>query len=130
MVMENAGITAMLNQLIATGGYTASNTRIGVGDGNGSVPTAAASDTGLAAPTNRYFQLVSGSTPSVSGQVVTFQAVFASGNANFAWNEWEVDNGTTSGTSVLGTSLNHKGVSLGTKSSGSAWTMTSTITES
>lgn len=131
-LMVNGGITVMLNLLIGAGGTTYANgaARICVGDGNGSVPTAAATDTALAAPTNRYNQATQGSSPSVSGQVLTAISVFASGNANFAWNEWGIDSGGASGAGAASGLLNHKGVALGTKTSAAAWTATATITES
>src|SRR4051812_38395246 len=61
-VLESEGNLLVTNGVLQiwkalTGGaYTAfsnANARIGVGDGNGSVPTAAAADTDLTAPTNK-----------------------------------------------------------------------------
>jgi hypothetical protein len=131
-LMLNGGITTMLNLLIAAGGtsYANGNARICVGDGGGTVPTVAATDTTLVATSNRYNQATQGGSPTVSAQTVTFISVFASGNANFAWNEWGIDNGGASSGGAASGLLNHKGVALGTKTSASAWTATATITES
>jgi hypothetical protein len=66
----------------------------------------------------------------VSGNVVTFTAAFGSGVANFAWEEWGIDNGTTDGTTVVAPLLNRRVEAMGTKASGSTWTVTATITVS
>jgi hypothetical protein len=132
-LMVNGGINVMLQLLGATAAPTAysnANARICVGDGNGSVPTAVATDTALTATTNRYNMSMVASYPTVASQVITFQALFASGVANFAWNEWGIDSGGAAGAGAASGLLNHKGVSLGTKTSSAAWTATATITES
>lgn len=133
----NAGIGLMEDALIGVGGLvllTNLNARIGVGDGNGSVPTPTATDTNLTATTNKWFQAMAASYPSRAGQTVTFQAVYGTSTANFPWNEWGIDNGGagagTSSNAVGPVLFNHKGVSLGTKASGSTWTFTVTITQS
>lgn len=125
-ILLNAGITRLLNLLTGAGGtaYNATNSRIGVGD---STTAATASQTDLQAATNKFYQLVS-STPGVSAQTVTFVAAFGSADGNFAWQEWGIDNGTTSNTTGVAPMLNRKVVSMGTKSSGSTWTLTVTIT--
>jgi hypothetical protein len=129
-VMVNGGINTMLSLLIGGGGttYAPANARLCVGDGNGSVPTAAATDTALAAPTNRYNALCSSSTEAT--QVLTVVSSFASGVANFPWNEWGIDSGGASGTGAASGLLNHKGVALGTKTSAGVFVLTATITES
>ena len=130
---NTGGINTMLNLLIGGAGstsYANGNARLCVGDGGGSVPTAAATDTALAATSNRYNQACQAASPSVASQVLTAISVFATGNANWAWNEWGIDNGGSSGSGAASGLLNHKGVSLGTKTSASAWTATATITES
>lgn len=130
-VLLNGGITVLLNLLTTTGtptAYSAANARLGVGDGNGSVPTAAATDTGLAASTNRWYNIVDATYPSVAAQTATFKATVATTNANYAWNEWCIDNGGASSATPGGTALNHKGVSLGTKTSAASWAFTATVT--
>ena len=131
-LMVNGGITSMLTLLIGGGGttYANGNARICVGDGGGSVPTAVATDTALTASSNRYNQACQAASPSVSAQTLTAISVFATGNANYAWNEWGIDNGGSSGSGAASGLLNHKGVGLGTKTSASAWTVTATILES
>jgi hypothetical protein len=112
-----------------------------VGVGNSST-AAAVGDTALGADntSNAYYQQADSSYPTQSNGVITCQATFASGNANFAWNEWcfaTGSGGITAGDhlSAVATSvvmLNHKvpASSLGTKSSGASWVFVGTITES
>jgi hypothetical protein len=126
MVETNLGIGIMEDLafgLASPTAYNNANARLGVGDGNGSVPTVAATDTVLTAPTNKLFKGMNATYPSRSGTVtVTLQSTFATTDANFPWNEWGIDNGTTL--------FNHKGVSLGTKVNTATWVFTATLTQS
>ena len=140
-LIVTTGLTFLSNRL--TGGTSggASNplsagyTRIGVGD---STTAAAVSQTDLQASTNKYWkQIVSSGYPTISGGVIQWQAVFGSAVANFAWQEWGIDNGgtgTAGGTSndggAVATLFNRAVSSLGTKASGTTATITVTITES
>lgn len=126
----NVGIGIMENLLCGTVTETpfdAAHARIGIGDGNGSVPTVAATDTALTAATNKVFLSMNSGFPTVSSQVMTWQATATSSQANFAWNEWGIDNGGSSGPAQL---FNHKGVALGTKTSGTTWTFQASVTQS
>ena len=131
-LLVNNGINLLLTLLIGGGGtaYNNAASRLGVGDGNGSVPTAAATDSGLTATTNKYFQVADATYPSVSSTTATWKATFPTGQANYAWNEWIIDNNGSagSGTAAGGTALNHKGVSLGSKTSAASWAFTVTVT--
>ena len=62
--------------------------------------------------------------PQRSGTTVTFQSVFGSGDANYAWQEFTVSN-ASSGT---GKNLNRKVSNQGTKASGQTWTVQLQIT--
>ena len=62
----------------------------------------------------------------MGGQTVTFRSIWASAEGNFDWNEWTVANGS----SDSATNLNRKVAALGTKASGSEWTLTVAITVS
>jgi hypothetical protein len=70
--------------------------------------------------------------PSTSAGVITFKSTFASADGNYAWNEWGIDIGTptvTSSATVAACLLNHKtSAALGTKTAGSSWAFTATIT--
>ncbi len=116
------GIVALFTLL--TGGaeaaFSAANARIGVGDSN---TPAADTQTGLQG-TNVAFMGMDAGYPVVGAAAdksVTFRATFGPSDANWAWEEWTVDNGATAGRN-----LNRKVESLGTKSGGS-WQLTVTI---
>lgn len=128
-LLLNAGITRLLNLLIGAGGtaYNNTNTRLGVGDGSTAVTAADTDLSAAAGSTHRYFNMADASNPSVSAQTMTLVSTFASGNGNFAWNEWGIDNGSSAGTTVTAPLLNRKVVSLGTKASGAVWALTVTI---
>jgi len=127
-LITTAGLTRLTSLLTGAGGqaYDATHARIGVGD---SSTAALVGDTALGAVTNKYYKTVTGA-PSLSGGVMTFVAIFPTGQANFAWNEWGIDQGGTDGTTVVAPLLNHRIASLGTKTSAAAWTFTCTVTES
>lgn len=130
-LLTTAGIGRIATLLNAgTGNLIASTTaRVGVGDGAG---TAAIGDTDLSAAAtsaHRWFNL---STVSIPSNVLTFASSFASGDGNFAWNEWGIDIGTatvSASATVNAVLLNHKtSIAQGTKASGQVWSATATIT--
>lgn len=131
-LITNAGWTRLMNLLTnqgATQAFDATHTRIGVG--NGTTPAEAYADTDLAASagsSNRWFQLVSGAG-TLGTRTLSWSATFGASDGNFAWNEFGIDQGTSSGNTVTAVLLNHKvGISQGTKASGQTWTATATIT--
>lgn len=127
-LLTTAGCTALLNALTqgSAGAYTNSTCAIGVGD---SATAALVGDTNLNAGTNGYRQVMDATFPSVSGAVATFKVTVATGNGNFAWNEWGIFSSVGTGSPPTGgTMLNHKVVSLGTKTSAASWAFTVTIT--
>jgi len=102
--------------------YSNANARIGVGD---STTAEAANQTGLVAATNKLFKAMNASYPQLSGTgnvTCSWQSDFLTAEANYAWQEWSIDNGTT-----RDKNLNRKVASLGTKASGT-WTLTAQIT--
>lgn len=122
-LLLNTGIAEVLNLISGNGTPTAfdnANARIGVGD---STAAAAATDTGLQAATNTAFAGMEAGYPQVSGQTITFRAVFGTAAANFDWQEFTVDNGA-----AAGVSLNRRVSSQGTKASGQTWTVDVAIT--
>lgn len=131
---------ARITNLITGGGAQAFNHAaaiVGVGAGT---TAAAVGDTALTDDNtaNAWYQQADASNPTVSNGVITCVATFAAADANFAWQEWcwaVGDGGTiTAGTHLAAvtatapTMLNHKVESLGTKGSGAAWVLTSTVT--
>jgi hypothetical protein len=123
------GASALWDLLIGAGNVSAfsnANAYIGVGD---SSTAAAATQTDLQAATNKlrkameatYPQHTDGTGASSNAQIV-FRSVFGSTDANFAWAEWGVFNASSAGRM-----LNRKVESLGTKASGTTWTLTITL---
>jgi hypothetical protein len=140
----NAGITAFLNIFYGnTSGANSSGSaaganavpnnaqaRLGVGD---STTGFNASQTDLQASSNKYYQGMDATYPSVSNQTISFKATITGSNANFAWNEFVTDacngsNATSTSRNGGGATFNRAVSSQGTKGSGSTWALTLTIT--
>ena len=121
-LLLNGGITVLLNLLggIAATAYSNANAYIGVGD---SVTAAAATQVNLQAAVNKAYKTMDATYPQVSNQTITFKATFTGADANYAWQEFVVSNGS-SGT----VALNRKVESHGTKASGDTWVVTLAIT--
>lgn len=122
-LLLNEGINALLT--LAAGGtetaYNNANARLGVGD---STAAEAATQTGLQAATNVLYKAMDAGYPTFgTNQQLVFRATFAGTEANFAWNEFSVDNGATPNKN-----LNRKVSAQGTKASGQTWQLTLTIT--
>lgn len=119
-LLLNEGITRLLNLLAGTttNPYSNANARLGVGTSN---TAAAASQTALQA--GGVFKAMDATYPTVAAQTITFRSTFGSADANQAWEEFSVDNG-----SGPNENLNRKVQSLGTKVVGSTWILTVTIT--
>lgn len=122
-LLLNEGITELLTLLSGGGGtaFNNANSYIAVGD---STTAEAASQTDLQAASNKTYKAMSATYPQVSGQSITFRSAFASGDANYSWQEFSVANGS-SGTAK---NLNRKVSNQGTKVAGQVWTLDVTIT--
>lgn len=125
-LITNAGWTRLMNLLTnqgATQALDATHARIGVGISN---TAEAYTDTDLLGA-SKYFQLVSGAA-TLGTRTFSYSATFASGDANFAWNEFGLDFGTASGATVTAPLFNRKaGIAQGTKIAGQVWTATATV---
>jgi hypothetical protein len=121
-LLVTAGIDILEDKLIGAGAaqiYDNGHARIGVG--TSSTPATAA-DTDLGA--NGVWKGMDSTYPSRASETLTFKSTFGTSDANQAWNEWAIDNG-----SVAHVLLNHKApVTLGTKTSGETWVLTVTVT--
>lgn len=100
--------------------FSNANAHIGVGD---SATAFAAGQTDLVAATNKMRKAMDGGYPSGAANVQTFRATFATGDANWAWNEWGIFNAA-----AAGTMLNRKVESLGTKTNTQTWQFTTVLT--
>lgn len=107
----------------ATAVFDATHSRVGVGDG---VTAVTAADTDFTGSTNKYWQISDGA-PVLATNTAKFTATFPTGQGNFAWNKWGVDNGTSSGATVTAPLFDAAAVALGTKTSAAAWAFSVTL---
>ena len=147
-ILVNVGLTNITNLLTGAAASGANsrpmkNGQCGVGVGTSST-AATTADTALGNQTtnNAYYQGSDATYPSLTGPAtINNQMTAASGNANFAWNEWcwftgDSINGSPANTWTLANLIttgadaamvNHKISSLGTKASGASWVFSTTI---
>ncbi len=102
------------------------NAYIGVGD---STTAAADTQTDLQASTNKLRKAQDATYPqhtdttgTAGSKSVVFKSTYATTDANFAWQEWGLFNGSSGGRM-----LNRKVESLGTKTSSATWVLTITL---
>lgn len=103
--------------------YNNTNARLGVGD---STTAASASQTDLQAASNKTYKAMATSFPAAGGAAtrrMDFKSSFATGDANYAWEEVTLDNNEGTPTNML-----RKVQSLGTKTSAAAWDLTCQVT--
>src|SRR5664279_5424652 len=133
-LLTTAGLTRITALLTAGGGQglVLTSTRLGTGNGAGS---AVVGDTDLGAAAgsgNRWFQIMDATYPQTAAGVVTVKSTFASGDGNYAWNEFGIDVAapTVASSNAVGALLlNHKtSIAQGTKASGQTWAATATLT--
>lgn len=117
----NEGITEVMDLIIgaAATAFSAANAYLGVG---ADTTAADATQTGLIAAGNKYYQLVD--SVSATGQTITWQATFGSAVANFAWEEFTIANGSSNSAD----NLNRKVTGQGTKASPNIWILQCKIT--
>jgi hypothetical protein len=100
--------------------FNNANSYLGVGDGTTAED---ASQTGLQGTNKLYKNVDSGYPTYGTDQKAVWRATFGGTEANFAWNEFTVANGS-SDTAI---NINRKVVSKGTKPSGQTWILTATL---
>lgn len=135
-LLTTVGLQRITNLIIGAAGQAFSVTRSMAGVGN-SATAAAIGDVSLTATGagNAWYQATDAVATAVNG-VITANTTFATGDGNFAWQEWgwavatatPVAANTFATATTSGTLLNHKVQSLGTKSAGSTWTLQATVT--
>ena len=117
-LLLEGGINQIWLLLVGVGiPFNNTNARIGVGD---SSVVEESTQTGLVATTNIAYKPQDTNYPQVADQSIMFKATFGTSDANFQWNEWIVDNGTTA--------LNRKVRSFGLKNSGETWSLSVMVT--
>lgn len=99
--------------------FTNAQATIGIGD---SATAATAGQTDLQAATNKLYKAMDATFPTTPASgAVAFKSTFASGDANYVWNEFTVRQGT----SLI--CINRGVQNLGTKASGTTWVVTVTL---
>lgn len=117
-VFLNEGINAIWT-LVCGGSETAfnnANARVGVGNSN---TAENATQTGLLGASTAFAAMDSGYPTFGSNQKATFKGTFGNGQAEFAWEEFTVDNGATPNKN-----LHRKVTSKGTKGANETWVLT------
>jgi hypothetical protein len=133
----NDGINNILTPALIGGSYTPTNTTDGcIGVGNGTT-AASASQTALQGSSCQWV-IVTSTSGTGSSQQLVLQASFGSSYGNFAWTEIAAASTTTPGslpsTATTPPSTAHilnrlvPSGGMGTKASGTTWTVTLTIT--
>lgn len=142
-LVVTTGLGNITNLIIGGGGqaFNAAKAIVGVG---ATATTATVSDTALGGNTNSstaWYQAPAAPTRTTTtnaNDTISAVTTFASGDANFSWQEW-CWAAATSGSIVPGNTLasvatspvllNHKApVTLGTKVTGGVWVFTTTVT--
>lgn len=136
-LLTTAGLNAITALIIgsAATSFTNAHSIVGVG---ASTTTATVADTALGGNGgSAWYQAADASNPTQANGVLTCNSTFGTSAANFAWQEWCWAGATTVSAAsatlnLIGTAglvmYNHKVQSLGTKSSGSTWTLQATVT--
>jgi len=117
------GIATMLGLLCAIGSevaYSNANARIGVGN-DATAP--ADTQTGLLGASQLYKAMNTGYPQKSGDHDIVFQSDFVAGEAEWAWLEESIDNGSTPNKNLC-----RQNTSLGTKPAGQTWRLTGTIT--
>lgn len=122
MPLTDAGRNHMLGLMIgeALTAFNNANAHLGVGD---SSTAFSAAQTDLQASTNKLRKAMDATYPSRATNVLTARSTFGTSEANFAWQEWGLFNGSSGNVMA-----SRKVESLGTKTSAQSWQLTATIT--
>ncbi len=141
-LMVTVGLNLLTSLLIGGGGNAFNHAGAIVGVGNSST-TALIADVHLGgdgSTTTAWYQGADSSPvsyPTQANGLITCNATVATGNANWAWNEWcfatgsgtITPGGTLASVATGVVMLNHKIASLGTKVNTAVWVAQGTITE-
>lgn len=122
-ILVNLGMAEIWKLVTAQSGtaFSNANANLGVGD---SSTAPAVGQTDLQAASNKLRKAMDATFPNapVNG-LEQWKSTFASGDANFAWNEFAVFNAA-----AAGTMMNRSISAQGTKTAGQVWVLTYSIT--
>jgi hypothetical protein len=122
MPLTNAGRNFIAKAIIADSPTPFDNTNAYLGAGD-STTAFDVSHTDLQASSNKVRKAMEAGYPQRSTNVLTFRALFGTGEANFAWNEWALFNAAAAGEMLC-----RKVEALGTKANTQSWQLTAQIT--
>lgn len=123
-LLLNEGINEAFLLICALGSptaFSAAAAYLGAGD---SATAAVATQTGLQASSNKYYQAMDAAFPTSGTQKATWKSTFGTAVANFDWNECTVANGNSDSAK----NLNRKVQAMGTKTSAVSRVLTLDIT--
>jgi hypothetical protein len=124
LIDYNGGLTGVSAPTV----YSNANAKIAVGDTAGATVLTDVDLHAAAAAGNRRIEAMDATFPTVATGIATWRSTYATGVANFAWQEWAVTNTGAVGFGALTRILNRAASSLGTKTSAQSWQFTVTIT--
>jgi len=122
MPLTDTGTTHIAQIIIDEGSPTEfnnANAHLGVGN---SATAFVATQTDLLGA-SKFRQPMDATFPSRAGDILTWQATMATGDANFAWDEWGIFNAV-----AAGIMLSRKVDALGTKTSAQSWELNVDVT--
>jgi hypothetical protein len=120
MPLTTAGATHIASLITGVGAaFTNALAHIGVGNSNTAFSAAHTDLQGA----SKLRKAQEPTYPLLAANVVTFRSLFATGDANFAWEEWGIFNAA-----AAGVMLSRKVETLGSKTSAQSWQLTVTIT--
>jgi hypothetical protein len=116
-----------LAALASTGGKAYDSTGATIHVSSATTTTFTATSTDMSSPdsVNPFVMTMEATYPQLSTNQMTFRGVATTGDANFNWTMWGVDNSTTTGGGGL---LNKVYEDLGTKTSAQSWQFTVDLT--
>lgn len=117
-IILDTGANEMLRLISGTGGTAFSSANSYIYVGTDTTPENASQSGVIATGANRAYAQMDTGYPVVSNRQLIYRASFGETQANFAWNEASIVNGT--GANAV--SMNRKVTSLGTKTTGN-WTL-------
>lgn len=121
-VILDSGANEMLKLIAGAGGTAFSNENAYIYVGTDNTPENAAQVGVLATGSNVAYASMDSGYPAVSGRSLVYRATFDDTEANFAWNEASIANGT-GGNAVF---MNRKVAQMGTKAMGT-WALQITV---
>lgn len=133
-LITQAGWGRVLTLAVGGGGtaYASASTRIGVGTATAAATTGQTDLQAATGAANRIWVLGTGvgttGTGTGTARLTIVGNTVGSGDGNFSWQEWAIDQGTASGVGASTATLLNRAVSnLGTKSSPATWTATALL---